>query len=77
MEPLRIPDSIRLASKMAWYLEPAKTALYIEYFGIDSGRIKVWNGTAWVKKPIKVWNGTSWVVKPVKRWNGTAWVATN
>lgn len=41
------------------------------------GYIKVWNGTAWVKKPIKVWNGTAWVAKPVKRWNGVAWVATN
>lgn len=35
---------------------------------------KVWNGTAWVVKPVKVWNGTSFVAKPLKRWTGTAWV---
>lgn len=35
---------------------------------------KVWNGTAWVIKPVKVWDGTAWEVKPLKRWNGTSWV---
>jgi len=42
----------------------------------STGRIKVYNGTAFVAKPVKVWNGTAWVVKPVKRWNGTLWVVT-
>jgi hypothetical protein len=42
-----------------------------------TGRIKVWNGSAWVAKPVKVWNGSAWVVKPVKRWNGSAWVTTS
>lgn len=42
-----------------------------------SGDIKVYNGTAWVAKPMKVWNGAAWVVKPVKVYNGTAWVLTN
>jgi hypothetical protein len=41
------------------------------------GKIKVWNGSAWVAKPMKVWNGSSWVAKPVKFWNGAAWVVTN
>ncbi|HEU4913838.1 MAG TPA: kelch repeat-containing protein [Candidatus Saccharimonadales bacterium] len=41
------------------------------------GNIKVWNGSAWVAKPMKVWNGSAWVVKPVKRWNGSAWVETS
>lgn len=42
-----------------------------------TGRIKVWNGSAWVAKPVKVRNGSAWVTKPVKRWNGSAWVVTN
>lgn len=41
-----------------------------------TGNAKVWNGSAWVAKPVKVWNGSAWVTKPVKRWNGTAWVTT-
>lgn len=42
-----------------------------------TGDAKVWNGTAWVAKPVKVWNGTAWVQKPVKFWNGTAWTTTS
>jgi hypothetical protein len=42
----------------------------------SSGKIKVWNGSSWVAKPVKVWNGSAWVVKPVKRWSGSAWVTT-
>lgn len=38
------------------------------------GLIKVWNGSAWVEKPVKVWNGSAWVQKPVKVWNGSSWV---
>lgn len=41
-----------------------------------TGGIKVWNGSAWVPKPVKVWNGSAWVVKPVKRWNGSSWITT-
>lgn len=40
------------------------------------GNTKVWNGTAWVAKPVKVWDGTAWGAKPVKIWNGSAWVTT-
>lgn len=35
-----------------------------------TGRVKVWNGTAWVSQ-VKAWNGTAWV--PVKSWNGSTW----
>jgi len=42
----------------------------------STGKIKVWNGSAWVAKPVKVWNGSSWVEKPVKYWNGTSWITT-
>lgn len=45
--------------------------------GGSTGQIKVWNGSAWVAKPVKVWNGSAWVTKPVKVWNGSAWVETN
>lgn len=41
-----------------------------------TGRMKVWNGSAWVAKPVKVWNGSAWVTKPAKVWNGSAWVTT-
>jgi hypothetical protein len=41
------------------------------------GYVKVWNGSAWVAKPLKVWNGSSWVQKPVKHWNGSSWVLSN
>jgi hypothetical protein len=39
----------------------------------STGRAKVWNGTAWVIKPVKVWSGSAWVTKPLKVWNGSAW----
>ena len=39
-----------------------------------SGLIKVWNGSAWVEKPVKVWTGSAWVTKPLKRWTGSTWV---
>lgn len=42
----------------------------------SGGNIKVWNGSAWVAKPVKVWNGSAWVTKPVKRWNGSGWITT-
>lgn len=45
--------------------------------GTVSGQMKVYDGSAFVPKPVKVWNGTAWVVKPLKRWNGTSWVSTN
>jgi hypothetical protein len=42
--------------------------------GLSSGKIKTWNGSAWVEKPIKWWNGSAWVEKPLKVWSGSAWV---
>lgn len=40
-----------------------------------AGRIKVWNGSAWVVKPSKAWTGAAWVAKPAKKWTGSAWVS--
>lgn len=37
------------------------------------GKPKVWNGSAWVEKPVKVWNGSGWVEKPMKYWTGSTW----
>ncbi len=41
-----------------------------------AGKIRTWNGSAWVYGPVKTWNGTAWVEGPVKVWNGTAWVTS-
>ena len=54
----------------------ACTTLALRPAGGTGGYIKVWNGSAWVAKPVKVWNGSAWVQKPVKRWNGSNWIAT-
>lgn len=44
-------------------IQPAPTA----------GKLKVWNGSAWVYGPVKVWNGSAWVAGTVKVWNGSVW----
>lgn len=36
--------------------------------------MNVWDGSAWVHKPVMVWSGTVWEAKPVKHWNGSNWV---
>ena len=50
----------------------------VEFFGAPvppaTGRLKVWDGLAWVLKPVKVWMGSAWIEKPLKFWNGSAWV---
>ncbi|HEY8562785.1 MAG TPA: hypothetical protein VIL74_20575 [Pyrinomonadaceae bacterium] len=38
-----------------------------------TGGMKVWNGSAWVIKPVKRWNGSAWVTARVKFYNGTSW----
>jgi hypothetical protein len=45
-----------------------------QHVAAPAGRAKVWNGSAWVIKPVKVWSGSAWVTKPAKVWNGSAWV---
>lgn len=42
-----------------------------------TGQAKVYNGSAFVAKPVKAYNGSAFVTKPLKRWNGSAWVATS
>lgn len=35
--------------------------------------LKVWDGSAWVTKPVKVWDGSSWITGVAKVWDGSAW----
>jgi hypothetical protein len=51
------------------------TAVTLTYHAIvASSGMNVWNGSAWVDKPVKVWTGSAWVQKPVKVWNGSSWI---
>jgi hypothetical protein len=68
--PAAFTNSLSDSTSYSW------AAMTIALRPAVGGNIKVWNGTAWVAKPVKVWNGSAWVAKPVKRWNGTAWVTT-
>ena len=78
----KIPGSVRKPTADAWYVEPSKTVLYTEYFGVDthppasSGNIKVFNGSMFEAKPVKVWSGSAWVTKPLKYWDGSTWSTT-
>ena len=78
----KIPGSVRKPTVDAWYVEPSKTVLYTEYFGVDtpppvsSGNIKIFNGTTFEAKPVKVWSSSAWVTKPLKCWNGSTWSTT-
>lgn len=54
------------------YVDP-----YLEETPSSTGKIKVWDGSSFIAKPVKVWNGSSWVIKPVKVWNGSSWTTTN
>lgn len=35
---------------------------------------KIWNGSAFIAKPLKTWNGSSWTERQAKFWNGTDWL---
>jgi hypothetical protein len=37
-------------------------------------RIKFWNGSQWVEKPMKMWNGTSWETKTPKYFFDGNWI---
>ena len=42
--------------------------------GSVAGRLKYWNGSAWVLKTLKTWNGSAWVDKTLKASNGVTWI---
>ena len=61
----------------AWDEGVAGQILSSDFFASASPtqtNLKVWNGSAWVLKPLKHWNGTAWVSAVLKRWNGSSWV---
>lgn len=37
-------------------------------------RLKVWDGTAWVVRPVLWWDGSDWATKRLWRHNGSRWV---
>ena len=39
----------------------------------ETGKMKVYSGSGWVRKPCKVYNGSTWVAKPLKHYNGSTW----
>jgi hypothetical protein len=57
---------------MVWYDGTTYSNVATNVFTL--GRLKVWDGAAWVVKPAKVWDGAAWAIKPVKYYNGTSWV---
>lgn len=67
-----IPDNTQRTALLTWATDgdtgsgPSTT-----------GYISVWDGAAWVKKPVKYWDGAAWVTKPIKYWNGSVFVSTN
>lgn len=38
-----------------------------------TGRLKMWDGAAFMAYPLKHWNGTSWGEGVLKHYNGTIW----
>lgn len=73
-----VPPDVPLTAYTAY--NDYRYAQWIEYDdtnpggGSSTGKLKYYNGTAWVEKSLKYWDGTEWVAKPLKYWNGTAWV---
>ena len=39
-----------------------------------SGKVRVWNGSAWVYGTPRTWNGSTWVTGTIRGWNGSTWV---
>ncbi len=38
-----------------------------------TNRLRYYNGSSWVIKPLKYYNGSAWVIKPIKFYNGSSW----
>ena len=55
----------------ASYTPSASIILYAVWQ--SSGRVKVYNGSAWVAKSVKLRSGSSWETISVKRYNGSSW----
>ena len=58
------------------YLSNAPAGLWdslSSWLSRPGGMVQVWDGTAWVYRPVNVWDGSKWVKRPLKAWDGTAW----
>lgn len=53
---------------------PTDNSQWIFFSTGTTQRMKHYNGTSWVAKPLKYYNGSAWVEKPIKYHNGTSWV---
>lgn len=58
---------------MSWAYQPLLPAAAQLLAAVAAGRVKVWNGSAFVAKPVKVWTGSAWVEKTAKFWSGSTW----
>ncbi len=71
-------DNTLSGASDTWDNDNASPILYADYFNAASnGNVKIWNGAAFVVKPLKVWDGLAFTIKPAKTWNGTNWVETS
>lgn len=43
------------------------------FSGTIAGGIRIWNGSAWLKRVVQVWDGSAWVPKTLKVWSGSSW----
>ena len=43
------------------------------FSGTIAGGIRIWDGSAWLKRAVKVWDGSAWVPKTLKVWSGSSW----
>ena len=41
---------------------------------VVAGRLKYWNGSAWVLKTLKTWDGSAWVTKTLKARSASTWI---
>ena len=57
------------------YLQDKYSIIVSDYIAppATSGGVRVWDGTAFVMRPVQVWDGTSWALKPASTWKGTSW----
>jgi len=78
IDEVRIAEGVRAATWISteYNNQNSTSTFYVVTTESSSGQIKVYDGTAFVAKPVKVWNGSAWVIKPLKRWDGTVWVTT-
>lgn len=69
IDDLRLFDTALTDDEITHYMNTAVTP-----YGARSGKVKVWNGAAWVAHPAKVWNGAEWVTRKAKGHNGTEFI---